>query len=47
MLDDKELYEKMSQASNPYGDGEAAGRIIRYILFRAGLTNDMPNEFKS
>jgi len=28
LLDDKKAYEKMAQASNPYGDGKAAERIV-------------------
>ncbi|MDX8046443.1 UDP-N-acetylglucosamine 2-epimerase (non-hydrolyzing) [Gracilibacillus sp. S3-1-1] len=28
LLDSKEAYEKMSQASNPYGDGNASKRIV-------------------
>ncbi len=28
LLSDENLYEKMSQARNPYGDGKAAERIV-------------------
>ena len=28
LLNDKEHYKKMSQASNPYGDGKACMRIV-------------------
>ncbi|MBM65400.1 MAG: UDP-N-acetylglucosamine 2-epimerase (non-hydrolyzing) [Myxococcales bacterium] len=31
LLDDAEHYARMSEASNPYGDGQAAGRIRRHI----------------
>lgn len=31
LLDDKHLYEKMSRASNPYGDGNACGRIADIV----------------
>ncbi|MEM7359209.1 MAG: UDP-N-acetylglucosamine 2-epimerase (non-hydrolyzing), partial [Pseudomonadota bacterium] len=31
LLDDAKAYGRMSQAHNPYGDGEAAGRICAYI----------------
>ncbi len=31
LISDKELYEKMSKASNPYGDGLASKRIIENI----------------
>lgn len=32
LLDDKEEYERMSTAENPYGDGNASKRIINAIL---------------
>lgn len=32
LLDDKNLYESMSKASNPYGDGKASRRIIDVLL---------------
>jgi len=31
LLDDEEYYNRMSQANNPYGDGQACGRIIQFI----------------
>lgn len=31
LLDDKELYQKMSQAHNPYGDGKASERILAFL----------------
>ena len=31
LLDDKNAYEKMSKANNPYGDGKACERIISYL----------------
>ena len=31
LLNDRNLYNKMSKATNPYGDGKACERIIRYI----------------
>ena len=31
LLSDKILYEKMSEAINPYGDGKACERIINYL----------------
>ena len=31
LLTDRCLYNKMSKATNPYGDGKACERIIRYI----------------
>jgi UDP-N-acetylglucosamine 2-epimerase (non-hydrolysing) len=32
LLDDQKAYESMSRAHNPYGDGEASGRILQAIL---------------
>jgi UDP-N-acetylglucosamine 2-epimerase (non-hydrolysing) len=32
LLDDKDAYEKMSRAANPYGDGKASERIVRVLL---------------
>ena len=34
LLTNKELYEKMSRASNPYGDGHASERIVNAIIQR-------------
>jgi UDP-N-acetylglucosamine 2-epimerase (non-hydrolysing) len=31
LLDNKEEYEKMSKAHNPYGDGKACERIVEFI----------------
>jgi len=31
LLDDKTLYEKMSKAANPYGDGKASKRIVEIL----------------
>lgn len=32
LLDDKEEYQRMSKASNPYGDGHASERIVNAII---------------
>jgi len=32
LLSDRIAYDKMSKAYNPYGDGKANGRIVKYIL---------------
>ncbi|MCG8544879.1 MAG: UDP-N-acetylglucosamine 2-epimerase (non-hydrolyzing) [Alphaproteobacteria bacterium] len=32
VLLDQDLYERMSKAHNPYGDGRAAGRIVRALM---------------
>ena len=36
LLDDQQAYAAMSQAVNPYGDGEACGRIVNALLYRLG-----------
>lgn len=36
LLDDSQAYAAMSQAVNPYGDGEACGRIVNALLYRLG-----------
>ena len=36
LLTDAALYKKMSQASNPYGDGQASVRIVQAILHHFG-----------
>lgn len=46
LLDNKEEYVKMSQASNPYGDGEASRRICENIEYYFGLTEKKPKFFK-
>lgn len=32
LIDDQEVYERMSMAVNPYGDGLACGRILNFLL---------------
>lgn len=34
LLDDEAEYQRMTQAHNPYGDGQAAGRIVDILLAR-------------
>ncbi len=36
LLTDAELYERMSKAANPYGDGQASKRIVQAILHHFG-----------
>ncbi|NLL38430.1 MAG: UDP-N-acetylglucosamine 2-epimerase (non-hydrolyzing) [Clostridiales bacterium] len=45
LLDNREEYEKMARAVNPYGDGEACKRIRDAILFSFGLSDREPEEF--
>jgi UDP-N-acetylglucosamine 2-epimerase (non-hydrolysing) len=46
LLTDNKAYARMSRAMNPYGDGKAAPRIIKSILYYFGLTKKKPTEFK-
>lgn len=39
LLTDKEAYNKMSKASNPYGDGHASERIVCQIINKFSSTN--------
>jgi UDP-N-acetylglucosamine 2-epimerase (non-hydrolysing) len=34
LLEDPAAYARMARAANPYGDGRAAGRIVRWLLAR-------------
>lgn len=45
LLTDKELYDSMSQAANPYGDGHASERIVNAILHHFGVVSDRPEKF--
>ncbi|MCX7780481.1 MAG: UDP-N-acetylglucosamine 2-epimerase (non-hydrolyzing) [Negativicutes bacterium] len=45
LLCDRAEYERMANACNPYGDGQAARRIVRYILWRSGRVVDAPEQY--
>lgn len=47
LLLNKEEYDKMSKAENPYGDGQASKRIVEALLYYFGLSSKKPEEFKS
>lgn len=44
LLMNKEEYESMSKASNPYGDGRASYRIVQAILHKFELEVNRPKE---
>ncbi|TVY09284.1 non-hydrolyzing UDP-N-acetylglucosamine 2-epimerase [Paenibacillus cremeus] len=46
LLTDESLYAKMSQASNPYGDGKASERIVQAILYQFGHAAERPEPFQ-
>lgn len=46
LLDDKEYYQSMAEAANPYGDGRACERIIKAILQKNGYDVEIFSEFQ-
>ncbi len=45
LLTDSQLYGRMSQAANPYGDGRASERIVDAILHHFGRLKQRPDSF--
>ena len=45
LLTDSEAYAAMARAVNPYGDGEACGRIADALLYGFGLRDSAPEDF--
>ena len=45
LLDDRESYNHMARAVNPYGDGNACKRIADAIEWHFGLKTDKPEDF--
>ena len=45
LINDKNEYEKMSKANNPYGDGKAVDRIIDFILYNYGIKKNKPEPY--
>lgn len=45
LLSDKNEYEKMSKAANPYGDGLASERIADALLYYFGINQEKPKDF--
>lgn len=46
LLDNANSYNKMAQAANPYGDGNASERIVDAILYHFGYKNERPCDYK-
>lgn len=46
LLEDKQLYKSMSEARNPYGDGNASNRICENIKYYFHLIPQKPSFFK-
>ena len=45
LLEDPEVYARMANARNPYGDGRASERILAAILWRFGISPERPEDF--
>lgn len=45
LLDNKESYDKMVAAKNPFGDGYAAERIVEAIRYHFGFRQDRPEDY--
>lgn len=46
LLTDKNEYDRMANAVNPYGDGNASKRIVQAIKYVFGMTDEKVDEFK-
>ena len=46
LLNNDEAYKAMSKASNPYGDGQASGRIVEAIRYYYGLRDNRVASFR-
>ena len=46
LLDDSYAYDKMSKATNPYGDGNSCDRIVEAIRYYFGLTKKRVKDLK-
>jgi len=45
LLTNEQVYARMAQAVNPYGDGNACARIAQAIAWRFGLVENKPADF--
>lgn len=45
LLDNGDEYHRMANACNPYGDGQAARRIVQAILWKYGFSQEKPDNF--
>ena len=45
LLIDRNEYEKMAVAKNPFGDGNASERIVRAILYAFGRIEERPADY--
>lgn len=47
LLRNEAEYHRMANAVNPYGDGKAASRIVKAILYKYNLASHQPDEFET
>ncbi len=45
LLNDMDVYKKMAEAKNPFGDGFAAERIVDAVLYHFGVISERPKDF--
>jgi len=45
LIEDREAYERMTNKSNPYGDGKASYRLVQGILHHFNLIEKRPSDF--
>ncbi len=46
LIENKEAYDKMAHAANPYGDGNASKRIVEALGYEFGILNERVKDFK-
>ena len=46
LLDNRERYDAMSKAANPFGDGRASERTVQALLYWFGLSSERPEDFR-
>jgi UDP-N-acetylglucosamine 2-epimerase (non-hydrolysing) len=46
LLEDEAFYDAMSNAENPFGDGQASGRIVQIIAHHFGFVPELPRPFQ-
>lgn len=46
LLDNDTRYHCMKSAENPFGDGFASNRIVKWLLYKAGFSSVLPKEFR-
>lgn len=47
LLDNEDRYRQMATAKNPFGDGRAAERIAKALLYWFGLSEERPEDFET